>query len=63
MLETKYSKFLTILLVIIIVAVIGLVGYLAFNYYRNYSIENDSNQYVSTFIEEVQNTTWRKYFR
>ncbi len=57
MLETKYSKFLTILLVIIIVAVIGLVGYLAFNYYRNYSIENDSNQYVSTFIEEVQNTT------
>lgn len=53
MLETKYSKFLTILLVIIIVAVIGLVGYLGFNYYRNYSINKDSSNFVSTFAEEV----------
>lgn len=53
MLETKYSKFLTILLVIIIIAVIGLVGYLGFNYFRNYSINKDSSDYVSTFAEEV----------
>lgn len=57
MFETKYSKFLTILLVIIIVAVIGLVGYLGYNYYKNYSISNDSDQFVSTFVEEVGNTT------
>lgn len=57
MFETKYSKFLTILLVIIIVAVIALVGYLGYNYYRNYSIDNDADQYVSTFVEQVQNTT------
>ena len=57
MLETKYSKFLTVLLIIIIVAVIGLLGYLGYNYYRNYSINSDSDQFVSTFVEEVQNTT------
>lgn len=57
MFETKYSKFLTVLLVIIIVAVIGLVGYLGYNYYKNYMINNDADQYVSTFVEEVQNTT------
>lgn len=57
MFETKYSKFLTVLLVIIIVAVIGLLGYLGYNYYTNYSIRNDSDQYVSTFIEEVGETS------
>lgn len=57
MFETKYSKFLTVLLVIIIVAVIGLIGYLGYNYYKNYKISNDSDQYVSTFVEEVGETT------
>lgn len=57
MFETKYSKFLTVLLVVIIVAVIGLAGYLGYDYYKNYSISNDSDQYVSTFVEEVENTT------
>lgn len=56
MLETRYSKFLTILLVVIVVAIIGLAGYLGYNYYKNYSIGNDSDQYVSTYIEEVGNT-------
>jgi len=56
MLETKYSKFLTVLLVIIIVAIIGLAGYLGYNYYKNYSIGNDSDQYVSTYVEQVGNT-------
>lgn len=60
MFETKYSKFLTVLLVIIIVAVIGLIGYLGYSYYKNYSINNNSDQYVSTFIEEVGNTTGEK---
>ena len=57
MFETKYSKFLTILLIVIIVAIIGLASYLGYTYYRNYSIDNSSNQYVSTFIEEVANNT------
>lgn len=56
MMETKYSKFLTVLLVIIIVAIIGLAGYLGYNYYKNYSIGNDSDQYVSTYVEQVGNT-------
>ena len=59
MFETKYSKFLTVLLIIIIVAVVGLLGYLGYNYYKNYKINNDSDQYVSTFVEQVgdENTT------
>jgi LPXTG-site transpeptidase (sortase) family protein len=57
MFETKYSKFLTILLVIIIVAIIGLAGYLGYNYYKNYTIGNESDKYVSTFIEQVGNNT------
>lgn len=59
MFESRYSKFLTVLLVIIIVAVIGLLGYLGYNYYNNYKTKNDSDKYVSTFIEEAgdENTT------
>ena len=57
MLETKYSKFLTVLLIIIIVAVIGLGGYLGYSYFHKAKIENDSNQYVQTFVEEVGNQT------
>ena len=57
MFETKYSKFLTILLVVIIVAIIGLGGYLGYNYYKNYTIGNDAEKYVSSFVEEVGNTT------
>ena len=57
MFETKYSKFLTILLVVIIVAIIGLGGYLGYNYYKNYTVGNDADKYVSTFVEEVGNTT------
>ena len=57
MFETKYSKFLTILLVVIIVAIIGLGGYLGYSYYKSYTIGNDADRYVSTFVEEVANTT------
>lgn len=56
MFDSKYSKFLTILLVIIIVAILGLLVYLGYNYYVNYKINNDSDKYVATFIEEVGNT-------
>lgn len=57
MLETKYSKFLTILLIVIIVAIIGLAGYLGYTYYRNYSIDKESEKFVSTFVEEVSDKT------
>ena len=57
MFETKYSKFLTVLLIIIVVAVIGLGGYLGYSYYKNYKVNNDSDKFVSTFVEEVGETT------
>ena len=57
MFDTKYNKFLTVLLILIIVAVIGLGGYLGYNYYKNYKIEDESNHYVSTFVEEVEENT------
>lgn len=61
MFEAKYSKFLTVLLVIIIVAVIGLGTFLGINYYKKYSTDKDSEQFVSTFTEDIgegdQNTT------
>ena len=57
MFDTKYNKFLTVLLIVIIVAVIGLGGYLGYNYYKNYKIEDESNHYVSTFVEEVEENT------
>ena len=53
---TKYNKFLTVLLVIIIIAVVGLLGYLGYNYYGNYSIDSDSDRYVSTFVEDTNTT-------
>ena len=57
MFETKYSKFLTVLLIVIIVAIIGLGGYLGYNYYKDYKTGSDANKYVSSFVDEVGNTT------
>ena len=57
MFETKYSKFLTILLIVIIVAIICLGGYLGYNYFESSTKVNDADKYVSTFVEEVENTT------
>ena len=57
MFETKYSKFLTVLLIVIIVAIIGLGGYLVYNYYKDYKTGSDANKYVSSFVDEVGNTT------
>ena len=57
MFETKYSKILTVLLVIIIIAIIGIFGYLGYSYYKKYTISNDADKYVSTYVEETKNTT------
>ena len=56
MFETKYSKFLTVLLIIIIVAVVGLGGFLGYNYYKKYSTDKDSEKFVSTFTEDIEET-------
>ena len=56
MFEAKYSKFLTVLLIIIIVAVIGLGTFLGINYYKKYSTDKDSEQFVSTFTENIGET-------
>ena len=53
--ERRYSRFLTVLLIIIIIAVIGLAGYLGYDYYKNLKTSNDADQFVSTFVEEVDN--------
>lgn len=57
MLETKYNKFLTIFLIILIVGIIALGGYLGYSYYHKYSVENDADRFVSTFIENVSETS------
>lgn len=57
MFEAKYSKILTVLLVIIIIAIIGIFGYLGYSYYKKYTISNDADKYVSTYVEETKNTT------
>ena len=57
MFEAKYSKFLTILLIVIIVAVIGLGIFLGINYYKKYSNDKDSEQFVSTFTEDIGETS------
>ena len=54
--EAKYSKFLTILLVVIIIAIVGLIGYLGFSYYKNYSSKSDADKFVSSFVEEANQT-------
>ena len=54
--EKGYNKFLTILLIIIIAAVIGLLGYLGYDYYKNYKTKDDANQFVASFVEEVEGT-------
>ena len=56
MFEAKYSKFLTVLLIVIIVAVIGLGTFLGINYYKKYSTDKDSEQFVSTFTENIGET-------
>ena len=49
MMNSRYSKFLTILLVIVIVAIIGLLGFWAYQVYQKYSINNDAEQAVEEF--------------
>ncbi len=56
MFEAKYSKFLTVLLVFIIVAVVGLGAFLGVSYYKKYSTDKDSEQFVSTFTEDLDET-------
>ena len=49
MMNSRYSKFLTILLVIVIVAIIGLLGFWAYQVYQKYNINNDAEQAVEEF--------------
>jgi len=56
MFEAKYSRFLTVLLIVITIAVIGLSTFLGINYYKKYSTDKDSEQFVSTFTENIGET-------
>lgn len=53
MFESKYSKVLTVILIIVIIAIIGLLGFLAYDYYQNYIITKDTNEFVDNFQGDV----------
>lgn len=53
MFESKYSKVLTVILIIVIIAIIGLLGFLAYDYYQNYIITKDTDEFVDNFQGDV----------
>lgn len=57
MFNNKYSKLLTVVLVITIIAVIILLGFFAYDVYKKYYIEKESEEAVSRFEGEISNNT------
>lgn len=57
--NSKYSKLLTVLLVIVIIAIIGIIAFLGYNYYKNESLKNQSEDFVDSFLnnENINNNT------
>lgn len=53
MFNSKYSKVLTVILIIAIIAVIGLLIFFAYDVYRKYYIEKESEDAVSRFEEQI----------
>lgn len=56
MFNNKYSKLLTVMLVIIIIAVVGLLCFLGYDVYRKFNIENESEEAVSRFEDQLNKT-------
>ena len=56
MFNNKYSKLLTVVLIIIIIAVIALLVFLGIEAFNKYTLENDSQEAVSRFEEELNKT-------
>lgn len=50
----KYGNFLTILLIVIIVAIIGLIGYFSYDVYKKYTSEQEANDFVNNFTQQIK---------
>ncbi len=57
MLNSKYSKVLTIILVIAIIAIIGLLIYVGIDLYKAYDTNADADNFDEQFNAYIQNTT------
>lgn len=56
----KYGNFLTILLVVIIIAVVGLIAYFGYDVYKKYTTEQEANEFVNNFGQEIKPTDTTK---
>ena len=56
MLNSKYSKVLTIILIVAIVAIVGLLIFVGFDWYRAYTTNSDADEFLGQFNEIVKNT-------
>lgn len=55
MVNSKYSKVLTIILIIVIIAIIGILIFLGVDYYRKYYIDKEAGEAIDQFEEQVKN--------
>lgn len=55
MLNSKYSKLLTIILIVAIVAIIGLLIFVGLNWYKAYSTGSEVNEFFNQFNDYVEN--------
>lgn len=53
MLDSKYSKFLTVLLVIIIIGILGLITYVCVNAIINYNSNKDAEDFVEQYNDQT----------
>ena len=61
MLDSKYSKFLTVILVIVIIGIIGLLGYFGYDLLKKYNVTNDAEKFIQEYEEEVKVTESEDY--
>ena len=52
----KYSNFLTVLLVIIVIAIVAIIGFLGYKYYETYITKNNSEDFVDSFGDGLENS-------
>lgn len=50
--NSRYSRLLTVLLVIVIIAIIGIIAFLGYRYYKNESLEDQSEEFVDSFLND-----------
>ena len=67
MLNSKYSKVLTIILIIAIVIIVGLLVFIGIDWYKAYTVGKDTQNSLDQFnsyIENNQNNvSWEAWYR